>query len=110
MFRCEPADLTFVRTVSLRFSSSVASAVAPEQLFDVHGDAAARRASVVAFTADYRVEAEPDGCQPRGIVAQKPAGPTRQAMLAVAPLLNLSLRRVPSNLRRYADVRAARPS
>lgn len=66
--------------------------------------------AVAAFAEDYRVEATPGGCRLTWTMAQKAAGPARLAMFAVAPLLNLGLRRFLSNLRRYTDAYAARPS
>jgi hypothetical protein len=63
--------------------------------------------AVAAFAEDYRVEIIPGGCRLTWIMAQKPAGPARLAMFAVAPLLNLGLRRFLSNLRNYTDARAA---
>jgi uncharacterized protein YndB with AHSA1/START domain len=66
--------------------------------------------STRAFTAlaeDYRVEAVPGGCRLTWIMAVKPAGPARMAMLLVGPLLNLGLRRFLRNLRSYTDARAA---
>lgn len=66
--------------------------------------------AVAAFAEDYRVEAIPGGARLTWTMAQKPAGPARPAMFAVAPLLNLGLRRFLSNLRKYTDARAGRPS
>jgi hypothetical protein len=63
--------------------------------------------AVAAFAEDYRVEAIPGGCRLTWTMAQKPAGPARLAMFAVAPLLNLGLRRFLRNLRSYTDARAA---
>jgi carbon monoxide dehydrogenase subunit G len=63
--------------------------------------------AVAAFAEDYRVEVIPGGCRLTWTMAQKPAGPARLAMFAVAPLLNLGLRRFLKNLRSYTDARAA---
>ncbi len=62
--------------------------------------------AVAAFAEDYRVEVIPGGCRLTWTMAQKPAGPARLAMFAVAPLLNLGLRRFLKNLRSYTDARA----
>jgi hypothetical protein len=63
--------------------------------------------SVAAFAEDYRVEVIPGGCRLTWTMAQKPAGPTRLAMVVVGPLLNLALRRFLRNLRSYTDTRFA---
>lgn len=63
--------------------------------------------AVAAFAEDHCAEAIPGGCRSTWTMAQKPAGPARLAMVVVGPLLNLRLRRLLGNLRRYTDTRCA---
>lgn len=63
--------------------------------------------AVAAFAEDYRVEAIAGGCRLTWTMAQKPAGPAKLAMVVVAPLLNLGLRRFLAKLRSYTDTRFA---
>jgi carbon monoxide dehydrogenase subunit G len=63
--------------------------------------------AVAAFAEDYRVAVIPGGCRMTWTLAQKPVGPAKVAMLLVAPLLNLALRRFLTNLRHYTDKRFA---
>src|ERR1700761_288030 len=63
--------------------------------------------SVAAFAEDYRVEVIPGGCRLTWTMAQQPAGPAREAVVVVGPLLNRALRRFLRNLRTYTDNRFA---
>lgn len=63
--------------------------------------------AVAAFAEDYRVELIPGGCRLTWTMAQKLTGPAKFAIVAVGPLLNLTLRRFLTNLRSYTDARFA---